>query len=448
MDNRIMKILLPLFILLLSFNLLAVDKVTVHDPTNVDEAVSVVNGSVSYTIYTEESTGTDASPFKSYLAFYNGTSSPIDNTLSPASFVKGNGSTGPIYLSTTAGGNTQSVTFPLELDTDGQRNLYVAVYDGSSSWKVFSSVTDVTTDPSVDLSYRFAVDLNSICSPASGATGVCNTATTTGTADLKLFFFLDDTTLATGTTINPASTDVNSNYSGNGVFWTVKVSSKVPSLNSAPVISAVRSGDKRINIDYSVSSAISDFKEMVAVYTTTSNSYNGQGTFSALTTAVPDRVVKFDSYKNETSGEIILKGLTNGNTYYGYVTPVDKFYLAPVFSNKGTGTSKRIEQILKEKACFILSAGFGEEHPIIESFRFFRDHYLKKTFIGQVFVNIYYKVGPPLALLLYQSEFLRATVRVWATSFYYLVVHLSLLMFVLGSLFLIKNRFLKKRSLI
>ncbi|MCK4784728.1 MAG: hypothetical protein KAV87_13330 [Desulfobacteraceae bacterium] len=63
--------------------------------------------------------------------------------------------------------------------------------------------------------------------------------------------------------------------------------------------------------------------------------------------------------------------------------------------------------------CFIVTAAYGT--PIAEGItilRDFRDECLLTNLLGQAFVNLYYRVSPPIAALITEHPSLKSTVRV------------------------------------
>ncbi len=55
----------------------------------------------------------------------------------------------------------------------------------------------------------------------------------------------------------------------------------------------------------------------------------------------------------------------------------------------------------KQKRCFIATAAYmSEDHPSVISLRDFRDQKLKKSLLGNLFVETYYIVSPPIAKLI------------------------------------------------
>ena len=67
---------------------------------------------------------------------------------------------------------------------------------------------------------------------------------------------------------------------------------------------------------------------------------------------------------------------------------------------------------LSKQGCFIATACYGnyESHEVIE-FRKFRDEILLKSFLGRIFVSMYYFVSPPIANLISKSEISKRVIR-------------------------------------
>ncbi|MCK6594533.1 MAG: hypothetical protein L6Q33_04975, partial [Bacteriovoracaceae bacterium] len=166
-------------------------------------------------------------------------------------------------------------------------------------------------------------------------------------------------------------------------------------------------------------STITDIKEIVVVYQAsvdpgiTTNMLYGD-----LVGSLSSEQVIFDDFGTNLEGELRLRSLTNGTTYYAFLGVVDKYYLAPKFSAQASATPQAIEELLKQQNCFFLTAGFGEDHKVIRGFRAFRDQFLLKTFLGKTFVTLYYKIAPLYAPSIYKVEYVRHYIRLWSTFVY------------------------------
>ncbi len=62
--------------------------------------------------------------------------------------------------------------------------------------------------------------------------------------------------------------------------------------------------------------------------------------------------------------------------------------------------------------CFIATATYGSSSSYqVETFRTFRDQILRNSYLGELFIYMYYKYSPPLASLIAHSSVLRLTAR-------------------------------------
>ena len=67
----------------------------------------------------------------------------------------------------------------------------------------------------------------------------------------------------------------------------------------------------------------------------------------------------------------------------------------------------------RDKACFIATAAYGTPFAKeIDVLRNWRDESLKASFLGSLFVKIYYKMSPPVAKFISRREKLRKLVRI------------------------------------
>ncbi len=117
---------------------------------------------------------------------------------------------------------------------------------------------------------------------------------------------------------------------------------------------------------------------------------------------------------NNTSYE--LAGLTNGVTYFIAVSAYDYAGNEGAKSAEASETPQEVRGILGLKdtgGCFIATAAYGSyEERHVKILREFRDGYLLTNIPGRAFVSLYYKVSPPIADFIRESEILKAFVRV------------------------------------
>ena len=123
-----------------------------------------------------------------------------------------------------------------------------------------------------------------------------------------------------------------------------------------------------------------------------------------------------------------VNNLTNSDTYNVSILFEDKYKFGTVLSNDMIGQPKEIEELLKKNACFLLTAGFGEDHFVINYFRNFRDTILSQSYLGRAFIHTYYELAPKYALMIYHNEAIRAVIRgagytlYFIFNFYYIIL--------------------------
>lgn len=120
-------------------------------------------------------------------------------------------------------------------------------------------------------------------------------------------------------------------------------------------------------------------------------------------------------------GEIFIKNLTNYEEYWVGVAFVNKWSFATLISETQSQIPERIEAFLEAKACYLLSAGFREDHYVLDYFRNFRDKFLVKSVWGKRFIQFYYDTAPKYAQIIWQNETLAKFVRFFAFMAYFLM---------------------------
>jgi hypothetical protein len=324
---------------------------------------------------------------------------------------------------------------PLKISTNTEaRYLYAAVKDGSSYKIIKRYSSTALPGSSANSEVTFALSAQDVCKVFI-STECLNLTIGSVTAVEKnffVYFFLS----ANGTyQVDGSQTiSVTTAPENTGIYYQVFMSNRIyPSTNLTVTITQARSGDKRVVLAYSASASFSTYAKSVRVYDhrgiplESKDLPIGRYTTGALTAKVYDYL---------QSGEITVTDLTNEDTYYLSLLLVDKFNFGSTLSDDAIAQPKTIEELLKAQSCFLLTAGFGEEHYIIDYFRNFRDQVLMRSFIGKSFVDFYYYLGPKLAKIIYPHESLRAIVRGFGYGLHYLFTHLMTAVFIMFSVLL------------
>ena len=78
------------------------------------------------------------------------------------------------------------------------------------------------------------------------------------------------------------------------------------------------------------------------------------------------------------------------------------------------GKSKQQQTPKSSSPCYIATAAYGSPYASeVDTFRYFRDTVLVKSWFGRAFIAFYYKTSPPLADFIAKREYLKAATRKW-----------------------------------
>ncbi|MGZ3787786.1 MAG: CFI-box-CTERM domain-containing protein [Bacteriovorax sp.] len=427
-----MKFLMTFIFFCLTLNLFAADTVRINDAANLVVTGSTAPANVSFTLTSDPPSGdatSDTAPARVYLPIQSGVAkpaAPFDQI--DYSILKVNAGVTSLYNITSA---SHFVSFPLLLTVGGTaKYLYMAVRGGASGTSYYVSARSSSTYANVTNSLLyFGITPKDICKSVvvNNISTVCNTTAPTGALDPSsttsvlfkpmLYFFLTDQVLAVdgASAIDPA----NANYSG-GVYFESQMSNRI-SDSTAIIVSldTLRKGDGRLIGTFSANStADTALFNGVIVY-----GYNDTTTPIATNDAIGAAragSIMSNNISTQQSGEFTLSGLTNSRPYKISIAFQDKFLFATTLSTSLAGTPTQIQELLKKQACYILTAGFGEEHYVTNYFRSYRDRVLAKNWLGRKFIKFYYGTAPHYAAIIYKSESLRFVVRAMAYTLYFI----------------------------
>lgn len=224
--------------------------------------------------------------------------------------------------------------------------------------------------------------------------------------DQKIYIFSTDT-LISGTGKNPED------HAG-GIYLTLKFSSDYPTETIN--LRELKRGDSQLTAVYEASGSISE------LYRSLSFNYTvGQAASQTLQTASVQGSV-IDIYSGAlNSGNLIISGLTNSVSYNISVGLMDKYQFVTKLSPSVVGTPLQIETFLEKKTCYFFSAGFQDDHYVLEFLRSFRDKHLLTNKWGRAFVSYYYATAPQYAHYIYNSKILSAIVRGVGYSLYFIL---------------------------
>lgn len=414
-----------LFFLILTFQLNAA---TVRI-NNSEEPVVQLNTPVpaSFTLVVDSPSGdgtSESAPAKTYVPILNtahATSNEDYNTYSSAAALPEGADASDSGLG----------TLKFYLDTasvSGTEYLHVAIKDSSSSvYKVLSSVA-VTANESAK---AYDLTISDMCS-ASAADLSCETIfeddAPTSTVDALIYFFISGTQTADSDPIDPGT-------STGGIYYKVYLSNKIYDSNTI-TMSNLTKGDSRLTAIFQGFSFTDLYRVMAIDFTAGCSTVPGTATGTRIETDL-----------TTTSGEAIIKPLVNDTSYTFGIYFENKFKFGSQISNCIEGTPQAIEALLKKNSCFLLTAGFHGDHPVIDYFRNWRDEVLAQNYLGRKFIKFYYTWGPKMAPVVLSTPWLAKTVRGSAHVMYWVIEYsLWILMLVfaiglsLGTFVLVLNR--------
>lgn len=327
---------------------------------------------------------------------------------------------------TTSANYSKKINFPLTVtSTSGSTYLYAAVKLAENSYAVIAKYSETPFDAGTTAQeVYFSVSPQDICDRFfATSTTTCNSLITTSTSEIDpvkfyVYFFQSTSNWAV---VDHTGFDPKNQLGGG--YFEVQMSNRVYASTDLTVnISPLKIGDGRLIINFSTTSQMSSdlFKKVLAFKHTTGYAAGGS--------PIGDYIGEIlDPNYAAQSGEITVSPLINNTPYNLSVFLLDKFKFSTSLSPSESGIPLQIEELLKKQACFLLTAGFGEEHYVIEYFRNFRDHMLAKSWLGRKFINFYYETAPKYALIIYKSNILRSVIRGVAYCLYFIFNYITLL---------------------
>ncbi|MEI8347819.1 MAG: CFI-box-CTERM domain-containing protein, partial [Pseudomonadota bacterium] len=214
-----------------------------------------------------------------------------------------------------------------------------------------------------------------------------------------------------------------------GIYYDIVLSDKNPSQTVN--LDAASGGDGRVYLAYRSQDIYKFWKTDIFLF-------NGQDNYGAVDRTFSDIVGQGSIFlRNDplSSGKMMVKPLANNHSYSFAIYLVNRWQFATPISNSLEGRPQEIEEFLKKQSCYLLSAGFQQEHYVIEYFKGFRDQVLLKHNWGKIFVSWYYRTAPDYAPIIYKSPTLSALVRGLGYLSYFLFRHVTLISIVALLLF-------------
>ena len=389
---------------------------TVRLRTDIDLVVSgtTASGANNIALNVEASSGdatADSAPVTLYI--------PIENAITQTYLYYFNATAGfPTSLFNTSVA-TDVVNIPLRIvSTSTDMYLYAAVKDTTDSNK-FKVIKQYSTKPfiqnqTVDVAFPLAP--NNICKLLINECVYLTENSASATEkNFLVYFFLSS---APSYGVNQ-DVDISAAPFNNGIYFNIFMSNRIYNDDDLRItINSGKPGDKRVIINYSSTATLSsNYAKAVKVYKHTSDPSASNMPIGFTGYSGSLLAQDFDYVQDST---ITVNGLSNSEEVILSVVFLDKFNFVTTLSQEVKATPLEIQELLKKNACFLLTAGFGEDHFIIDYFRNFRDQILASTYLGRSFIHVYYELAPKYALMIYQHEGIRLLVRGFAYTLYFI----------------------------
>lgn len=407
-----------LFMLFLTFSVLELKAQTVNEYIKFDiDHDLVVNArtDTTYELRSVEPSGdatSESAPAKVFVPI--GDATKADYFLYKAT----NPSFGYIFDSA-ATNNSEVIRFPMRVKTlEEDRYLYVAIKDGTE-YKMVKRFGSSTLSKNTTVDMLFEVSPFEMCSVIVSSTSSNCAGLTTVAGDTKtflLYFYMSDSNyFAAGESVTAHAKKFGSMY------YEVSMSSKInDSVNID--LTDVKKGDRRVTAFYKANSSILNAQSVrVFLRNSPSTDYN-------TVAGAGGGEIYYKEFPFAQESSLVINELQNDTNYLLSIGFVDKYNFVSRLSPTFDATPMAIEELLKKEACFLLTAGFGEEHYVIDYFRSFRDEILSKFYLGRLFITTYYDLAPKYALIIYENESIRSFIRALAYIGYFVFNNVTLIM--------------------
>lgn len=327
------------------------------------------------------------------------------------------------------------IQLSLSNSTNDTQYLWAAIKDASNVYKTIDLQTVYSLAGNTTSNVDSVFDIKNLCLIGTvNCTGINQATTAAGvnSGQYIIYYFLTSSdSMTSNTTVSP------SDYAG-GLYVKYYFSDVLPT--GTTTINKIYNGDGRVFIDMR-SGSISQMGDFI--YKTMILKHSGV-VASASTTIGAVGVSNIQSLGPPTlNGLLDVQNLTNNTDYYFSVSLVNKFLFHSPLSASVYARPEPIEALLQKQACFLLTAGFAGNHPVVEYFRHIRDHYLLHFSLGKSFVNFYYAWAPSYAQSILDRPWLAASIRALAHSLYFILNWGIIFAFILLA-FILKIKYQRK----
>lgn len=352
------------------------------------------------------------------------------------------------YLPDPYNGVDDAIGVQVYHDEINDRKVYLA-YEasiGDDDWTIAST----STSPNIPNSSGTVVTLSPndkriVYFDISGIfreKGIDPTGTTVKTnfeEKVKAVMFTSLTNYLVGETMKPADLPEKT-----GLFFEVKVTDRIPGPGVAIAQVNPLDGQAELEIAANSPTNLGGGLYKLAIHIDTTGDMFSAGDFRGITADNPLSTGFSPRIEDGVlSGTLTLDNLTNNVDYEITASYISRFQVVGPYLDSLQVRPDEILTFLREKSCFIVSAGFGEDHFVIDYFREFRDEILSEFSLGQKFINWYYKNSPALAVKIYHQPVLKLVVKSLSFALYFIMKYGVVIFALLSAIYYLRKRYLK-----
>lgn len=395
--------------------------------------------------YPITSNGTDADSTGEINRSFTGVADPHDNL--------------PDIENYTAGGvGGLQIIFSVSPASSARPDIYAAISSGqtgtnASDFTVVNMSTgfdyddrqtggQVEVNGSANTAVTVKIDLGAHCSANSD----CDIPTANDASPVSRELIIFSSPTSTAFVEGDGITD---DELSNSVFFNLKFAAREPSVNATinsndadiPTLSVTR-GDEQLRIQYSTGGAAINASEVQSVIACNlSVAAAAQSDYNQITNVAPlcTQLQRIEEAVNKSADTVNYTGLTNGVPVDVTICVNNKWNFCSGFTPSVVGTPKALETFIDEQSCYLLSAGFKEDHYVLSFLRAFRDNVLKKSIIGIEIVNFYESTAPLYAMYIAKSTILSAIFRGIGFLAYFMLKFYVYILTFLGLILLFKG---------
>ena len=314
------------------------------------------------------------------------------------------------------------ITIPVEVSissTNDTLDAFIAApKSGSQQYQVVHNHPGVADDDNIDLK----PDLKNICDEDGSLELDCTPfrAGRTGKDEITLFLAIG---VRGQVDASPSADSIDPADYPDGIYIKLKLSSVISA--TPPELLKLHKGDGRLGAQFDLRGINTEDGDSLYAYVqekTPSDNDNCNDLENALAGTYATLPENDGVHRNlrslSAAGTVSIRHLKNNICYSIQMYYRDKYQFASQLSNGFHASPESLEKLLEKNSCFLLTAGFGGDDPIVDDFRHFRDHTLRHSFLGRALIHLYYTFAPALAPYVAASPFLSSMVRGAAQTFH------------------------------